>query len=95
MKLFKSIDEKFAEIGFEKIEENEYICEYKRWEPDFEYHHSIVIAKKANVRHIVHSCDSDSPGKDVAVGLTGYEMKLIIKKMKQMGAYAGKEITKL
>ena len=95
MKLFKSIDEKFAEIGFEKIEENEFCCVYSRYEPDYCYHHLITIGKKASGRHIIQSYDSDSPGADTVVGLTGYEMKLAIKKMKQMGLYSGKEITKL
>lgn len=94
MKLFKSIDEKFAEIGFEKVEENEFLVEYSRYEKGYDYHHKIVISKKANKRHIVHSYDGESPER-VVVGLTGYEMKLIIKKMKQMGIYSGKEITKL
>ena len=29
----------------------------------------------------------------LAVGLTGYEMKLFVKKMKQMGWYSGKDVT--
>lgn len=30
MKLFKPVDEKFAEIGFVKVEENKYGVTYKR-----------------------------------------------------------------
>ena len=30
MKLFKTVDEKFAEIGFVKVEENKYGVTYKR-----------------------------------------------------------------
>lgn len=30
IKLFKNVDEKLADIGFKKIEENKHLCEYDR-----------------------------------------------------------------
>ncbi len=99
MKLFKSIDKKFAEIGFVKIEENKYGCEYERKDEKYNYTQTIHIKHKKSGRHIVQSYDRDlRDNKNIGntcVGLTGYEMKLIIKKMKQMGIYSGKEISKL
>lgn len=99
MKLFKSIDDKFAEIGFVKIEENKYGCEYERKNEEYNYTQTIHITHKKSGRHIVQSYDRDlMDNKNIGntcVGLTGYEMKLIIKKMKQMSIYSGKEISKL
>ena len=99
MKLFKTIDEKFAEIGFVKVKENEYGCEYERKNKKYNYIQKIDILHKASGRHIIQSYDPDLGDNKIigntCVGLTGYEMKLIIKKMKQMGVYSGKDITKL
>lgn len=89
MRLFKTIDEKFAEIGFEKINENEYGVHYQRIDKVFGYVQTLYLCKKASGRHIVQSCDenlTDTKGiGNTCVGLTMYEMKLCLKKMKQMG----------
>ena len=86
---FKSIDEKFKEIGFNKIEEDEYGVRYERYVEEYKFTHTIDLLHKASGRHIVQSCDNElSDQKNIGctcVGLTMYEMKLCIKKMKQMG----------
>jgi hypothetical protein len=89
MKLFKTIDDKFAEIGFVKIEECIYFARYQRYNKEYKFTQSLDLCKKSNGRHIVQSYDdelNDQKGiGSTCVGLTMYEMKLCIKKMKQMG----------
>lgn len=86
-KLFKTIDDKFNEIGFQKIQDNEYVVVYERKNEKYGYTQVIGILHKANGRHIVLSYDKelfDDRGiGNTAVGLTFYEMRLIMKKMRQ------------
>ena len=87
MKLFKSIDDKFKEIGFIKIDEDEYGVLYRREEVKYNYAHCIEIIHKLSGRHIVISYQKDinNEGFNNAVGLTVYETKLVLKKIKKMG----------
>ena len=89
MKLFKTVDERFAEIGFKKIEENEHGVTYQRYLWEGGYTHKLCLMHKESGRHIVQSYDPDlMDGKKIGntcVGLTMYEIKLCLKKMKQMG----------
>lgn len=98
MKLFKTVDEKLATIGFTKEKEDKYGCMYKRKDKKYNFTQKVVISYKKSGRHILQSYDpglADNNGiGHTCVGLTGYEMKLFIKKMKQLGLYAGKERTK-
>ena len=57
----------------------------------------VVIEHKKSGRHILQSYDPDL-GDDkgignTCVGLTGYEMKLFLKKMKRMKMYSGKKVS--
>lgn len=92
IKLFKSVDEKLADIGFEKVEENEHLCEYDRKNNEFGYIQKVVISYKKSGRHILQSYDpklSNNLGiGNTCVGLTGYEMELFLRKMKKMGLYS-------
>lgn len=90
MKLFKSVDEKLAEIGFVKtVECEDFVC-YERYCEKFNYIHSVDILHEESGQHIIQSYDMTSR---YAVGLTGYETKLFLKKMKKMGWYSGKDVT--
>ena len=95
MKLFKTVDEKLAEIGFVKVKEDKYGCDYERKDKEYGYTQIVSISHKKSGRHILQSYDSDlvdSKGiRNTCVGLTGYEMKLFFKKMKQLKMYSGKE----
>lgn len=97
MKLFKSVDEKLADIGFVRKDEDG-ICVYCRRDKQYGYIQNVVIAHKTSGRHIIQSYDpelSDNKGiGNTCVGLTGYEMKLFLKKMKQLKLYSGKEVSK-
>lgn len=84
MKLFKSVDEKLSEIGFEKIYESDSGADYEKYVEGFNFVHKVSIVRKSNGKHVLQSYDLESIG----VGLTGYEMKLFLKKMKQMGLYS-------
>lgn len=86
MKLFKSVDEKLSEIGFEKIYESDSGADYEKYVEGFNFVHKVSIARKSNGKHVLQSYDPDA--ENIGVGLTGYEMKLFLKKMKQMGLYS-------
>lgn len=92
MKLFKSVDEKLKEIGFVKIEEDKYGVKYERENSKYNFTQSVDILHKASGRHILQSYDPDLMDEkkvgNTCVGLTGYEMKLFLKKMKQIDLYS-------
>ena len=97
MKLFKTVDEKLAEIGFTKEQEDKYGCVYKRKDKKYNFTHKVVIGHKKSGRHILQSYDpylgDDKRIGNDCVGLTGYEMKLFLKKMKRMKMYSGKKVS--
>ena len=86
MKLFKTIDEKFSEIGFTKVKENEYSANYER-STKFGYVQCLDLVHKASGMHIIQSYEKglNTDGFNNSVGLTMYEAKLCRKKMKRMG----------
>ena len=92
MKLFKSVDEKLSEIGFEKIYESDSGADYEKYVEGFNFVHKVSITHKSNGKHLLQSYDpelmDDNYTGNVGCGLTGYEMKLFLKKMKQMGLYS-------
>lgn len=92
MKLFKSVDEKLKEIGFVKIEEDKYGVRYERKNSKYNFTQSVDILHKASGRHILQSYDANLMDEEkvgnTCVGLTGYEMKLFLKKMKQIDLYS-------
>lgn len=86
MKLFKSVDEKLSEIGFEKIYESDSGADYEKYVGGFNFVHKVSIVRKSSGKHLLCSYAPDMG--NIGVGLTGYEMKLFLKKMKQMGLYS-------
>lgn len=89
MKIFKSIDEKFSEIGLKKVREDKCGVEYERENKEYGYIQSLCLLHKNSGKHIVQSYDKNLMDKkkigNTCVGLTMYEMKLCLKKMKQIG----------
>ena len=87
IKIFKSIDEKFKEIGFIKVSDDEYGVSYERKNDKYNYTQVLNILHKESGRHILQSYDKDlfdAKGiGNTCVGLTYYETKLALKKMKQ------------
>lgn len=92
MKLFKSVDDKLLEIGFEKVREDEYGAEYNRNDSEKGYTQKVTIGRKSSGKHLLHSYDPKLLDVknigNTCVGLTAYEMELFAKKMKQIGLYS-------
>ena len=92
--MFKNIDKKFEEIGFVKVKENKYGVRYERMDECHDYVQVLSIMYKVNGQHIVQSYDKDLMDKEMigntCVGLTYYEMKLALKKMRQLGYHKSK-----
>lgn len=90
MKIFKSVDKKLEEIGLKKQYDKNNIVHYIR-DVSYprKYRQSVVIVHKDNGETILQSYDvdlGDAKGiGNTCVGLTYYELKLLIKKMKQKG----------
>ena len=86
---FKSVDEKLKKIGFEKINEDKYGCRYCRHDDKYNYTQIVNIASKANGELLLWSYDADLFDNkkigNICVGLTYYEMKLFMKKMRKIG----------
>lgn len=92
--MFKSIDNKFKEIGFIKVSENDYGVTYERKNRNYNYTQVLAILHKASGRHIIQSYDKDLMDSkkigNTCVGLSYYEMRLALKKMKQLGYHKSK-----
>lgn len=95
MKIFKTVDEKLNDIGFVKIEEDKYGARYERKNSKYNFTQCVDILHKASGRHILQSYDSELMDQkkigNTCVGLTGYEMKLFLKKMKKIGLNTGRK----
>lgn len=89
MRLFNNIDKKFEKIGFVKCVESGYGVSYERKHVNPKYIQRLDIMHKNSGRHLIQSYDlnlGDEKGiGNTCVGITAYEAKLCIKKMKQMG----------
>lgn len=97
--MFLNIDEKFKEIGFIKIKEDEYGATYERKNEKYKYTQVLSFLHKASGGHIVQSYDKDLIDKkgigNTCVGLTVYEVQLCFKKMKKMGWTPDKNTIKM
>ena len=89
MLLLKSVDDKLADIGFRKVEDDYYHVRYERKNEKHNFTQVLTILHKISGRHIILSYDRDLfDVKDIGntcIGLTYYETKLILKKMKKKG----------
>lgn len=86
MKVFKSTDEKFAEIGLTKVGENKFGAYYER-KTRFGYTQCVDLICKASGFHLIQSYEKgvNRDGFSNSVGLNMYEARLCLKKMKEMG----------
>jgi hypothetical protein len=91
-KLFKNVDDKLFEIGFKKVREEKYGVTYERHDDKYDYTQVVSILSKASGKHILQSYDKnlfDSRNiGNTGVGLTGYETKLLLIKMRKIGLYS-------
>ena len=82
MKIFKTADQKLEELGFTKVEEDEYKVSYSR------------MLDKCGIQnlglmydyygHTIYSYITVD-NKDIYTGLNIYEIKICLKKMKELG----------
>ena len=86
-KLFKSADELFAEIGFTKVYESNLYVQYERFNEEYKYTQSLDLGHKHNGYHLIMSSvkEVNKEGYNNMVGLTMYETKLCLKKMRELG----------
>ena len=86
MILFKNIDKKFEEIEFIKISEDKHGVEYIRYNKEFDYIQKLDILYKSNKELIIQSYDATNTTSSYSpvVGLTEYELKLVLKKIKRL-----------
>lgn len=89
IKLFKTVDEKLRDIGFCIVDEDKNCICYERKNEVYDYTQVLCICHNTKGRHFVQSFDKGlTDEKDIGntcVALTYYEMKLVMKKMRQMG----------
>ncbi|GAA0253993.1 hypothetical protein GCM10008922_12690 [Faecalicatena contorta] len=89
MKLFRNIDEKLESIGFVKVSENEYGANFERVNKKYNYTQCVDLLHKVSGAHIIQSYDKDLMDEEnignTCVGLTYFELKLFMRKMKQIG----------
>ena len=82
-KLFENADDELHYIGFVKIRDDEYGCEYARQFSTVTQ--KVVIIRKKSGRHIMQYYNKILfDNGNTCVGLTSYEMSLFLRKMKQI-----------
>lgn len=86
MKLFKTTDDRFRELGYHKIKDDTFTVAYERcvtgrlYGCDVEYHQTISIRSRGSGEgFIIESYKSSS---NESVPLYAYEIKLLMKKSK-------------
>lgn len=87
MKLFKTIDKKFQELGFDKTYESDLCVTYEKFNKEYCYVQIIELCHKKSGYHLMSSYvkDINSEGFNNCVGLTMLESKLCLKKMRSKG----------
>lgn len=85
--MLKIADKKFYKIGFKKVKESNVFVSYERENTNYDYVQRLDISMKKSGYHLIQSYvkNTNSEGLNNAVGLTGYEAKLALRKMKEMG----------
>ena len=90
--MVKRTDKKLEEIGFNKVKEDKWAVVYERYNDVYKYTQVLTIVHKTNGSNVIQSYDKDTFDKhfkgNICVGLTGYETKLILRKMKSLGWYS-------
>ncbi len=88
----KNTNDKLHDIGFRCIKDDKHEVVYERKNESYfggTYTHVLTICYKNNGRHIIQSYDKDLLDEkkigNTNVGLTYYESKLIMKKMREKG----------
>lgn len=84
--MLKIADKKLAKLGFKKVDDGLHV-EYQRYNKKYNFTQVLFLCHKQNGYHIVQSYDKDLMDEEkignICVGLTAYEMKLCLRKMKE------------
>jgi hypothetical protein len=81
IKIFKSIENKIKDLGFELIYESDLVLQFKRKNKQFDYIQRVDLVRKTNKIPIIQSYQKDN---DAMVGLTIIECKLFLKLIKKL-----------
>ncbi len=86
--MLKLADKKFEKLGFKKVDDGLHVY-YERYNEKHNYTQVLALVHKQSGYHIIQSYDKDLMDKkkigNTCVGLTAYEMKLCLRKMKEKG----------
>ena len=86
-KLFKTVDQRFKDLGFVKVVDDQYVVVYER--PCPRYTHVLALVHKAKGLPLIQSYDKNLFDEEkignTCVGLTYLETKLALKKMRKKG----------
>lgn len=83
--LFKSVDKRLEEEGYNLIFESSLKAVYERYDDKFDFIHTVDIHREFNGEWILQSYnDTDMDVFLPVVPLTAYELNLFTKKMNQM-----------
>lgn len=88
MKIFKSIDDKIADLGFTISDKSEYGITYVRHNDKFGYTQKVRLQHKQSGRPILQSYDpdlEDSKGVgNTCIGISYDELKVFMKKFRKL-----------
>lgn len=81
----RRIENKLQLLGFKQVASDSGIVVYKRYNAIYDFTQIVIIGKKSDGNHLIHSFDEAT---QIHVGLTGIEAKWFLKKMKSLGWYS-------
>ena len=86
MKIFKSVDERLKDLGFKKLDEDNFGVSYVKDVKKYGFRQRLDIIHKESGKHLIHSYQEgmNSDGFNNVVGLSYEETKLAIKKYRQL-----------
>lgn len=79
-------DRKLGKLGFKKTSESRFGASYERYNKEYNYTQILDIYKKNSGKHTINSyqVDVNSDGYNNQVGLTYQEIKLMLKKYREL-----------
>lgn len=83
----KDVDEELKKCGFTKTEENKFCVSYERYNDEFQYVHCVELhlsSHKQSCFIMSYEKEINKDGFNNCVGLTGYEMSLILNKINML-----------
>lgn len=87
--LNKIVDNRFKQLGFIKIREDEYGASYERYNDKHSYTQCLDLIHKQNKKHLIQSYEKrvNSDGLNNMIGITYEEMCVAVIKMRLLGLH--------